>query len=159
MIRFELVSNNEVNENSIKAAVKEFDRRAKLKGVRSFSLAFVDGPTIRKWNGAYRGKDKITDVLSFAERDSDPDNAKFFSQAEKGELGEILICVSRAKKQAKEYGWSYDHEVCRLLVHGLAHLIGYEHEGVSERTAEKMFAFERGVMDSVAQSAGKNKKK
>lgn len=149
MIIFDIVSPVKVNEKLIKSAVKEFDRQAKLKGKKEFSLAFVDGRIIRKWNRAYRGKDKMTDVLSFAERDSDPSEQKFFGQAEKGELGEILICLSRAKAQAKEYGWSLDQEICRLLVHGLAHLIGYEHEGVSEKVAEKMFKFERGIMDKI----------
>lgn len=138
-----------VDERLIKKIVRAFDRQAGLPGKKFFSLAIVDGPTIRKWNRAYRGKDKITDVLSFAERDSDPASAEIFGPAAGGELGEILICWSRAKAQAKKYHWSNDEEICRLLVHGLAHLIGYEHEGVSERTAEKMFKFEREVMSKV----------
>lgn len=151
MITFEIVTEIKVNEKLIKDAVKEFDRQAKIKGKKVFSLAFVDGQTIRKWNRAYRGKDKITDVLSFAQRDSDPDESKFFGQAEKGELGEILICLSRAKAQAKEYGWSLDQEICRLLVHGLAHLIGYEHENVSKKIEKEMFDFEKRIMDKLFQ--------
>lgn len=129
----------------IKKCVQAFDAAEKIKTVKTFSLAFVDARTIRKFNRAYRGKDKVTDVLSFAQRDSD-----FISPGEAGELGEILICVSRAKSQAKEYGWTLDHEICRLLVHGLAHLVGYEHEGVSKKEEKKMMDFEAGVMSKIS---------
>ena len=147
MIKYDLSAvDSPANERLIKLAVKEFSRAADLGRNASFSLAFVNGPAIRRLNKSYRGKDKVTDVLSFAEKDSDLPDGIF---GESSELGEILICVSRAKEQAKQYGWSYDREVCRLLVHGLAHLVGFEHEGVSERTAEKMFSFERKVMDKI----------
>lgn len=130
-----------ISESLIRRCVRIFGAAAKLKR-QSFSLAFVDGPTIRKYNRAYRGKDKVTDVLSFAQADSE-----FIGPAEAEELGEILICLSRARSQAREYGWSLEREVCRLLIHGLAHLIGYEHEGVSRRIEQKMVRFESGVMD------------
>ena len=146
MLKFDLANqtNFTPNLNLITKVVRAFNRQAKNKSDGNFSLVFTDGPTIRKWNRIYRGKDKITDVLSFAEAD-----AEFSGHNESKDLGEILICVSRAKSQAKEYGWSIDEEINRLLVHGLAHLIGYEHEGVSKKEEKKMIDFEKKVLTSL----------
>ncbi len=62
-------------------------------------------------------------------------------------LGEILICPQRASRQAREYGWSFDFELARLLIHGLAHLLGYDHEDVSAKKAKEMELFEAKVLD------------
>lgn len=146
MLRYEIsgLPRPAVNERLIKKCVQAFCRTAECESARSFSLAFVDAKTMRKFNRAYRAKDKVTDVLSFAQSDSD-----FIGPGEKGELGEILICLSRAASQAKAYGWTLDYEVCRLLVHGLAHLIGFEHEGVSKKEEEKMVKFEQKIIAKI----------
>jgi len=78
---------------------------------------------IKKLNERYRSKNKPTDVLSF--NFNDPDL-----------LGEIYISLQRAEIQARRYGISYEKEVIKLLVHGLFHLIGYDHMTPSEQ--EKM---------------------
>lgn len=146
MLHYELSGrlSKAINLKLIKKCVLAFDRSAKLKGAREFSLAFVDTKTIQRLNRSYRGKDKVTDVLSFAQRDSD-----FVSPGEERELGEILICLAQAKSQAQENGWTTDKEICRLLIHGLAHLIGYEHEGVSLAVEKKMIKFESSVMEKL----------
>ena len=143
MLQYELSgsADKSINSRKIKKCFKEFNSAAKIKIKQTVSLAFVDSRTIRKFNRAYRGQDKITDVLSFAQRDSD-----FAGPGEERELGEILICLSRVKSQAKEYGWPIDYEICRLLIHGLAHLVGFEHEGVSKKEAGKMRKFEEKVL-------------
>lgn len=107
------------------------------------SLVLVNSRTIQILNRNYRHKNKVTDVLSFAEEDDgfiEGNNSSDY-------LGEIVICVSRARSQAMEYGYSLKQEVARLLIHGLAHLIGYNHENVTAKEAAKMFAFERKVSD------------
>jgi len=146
MLKYEIsnLPGKAIDAGLIKKCVLAFNSAAKIRTAKSFSLAYVDAKTIKKFNRAYRCKDKVTDVLSFAQADSD-----FISPGERGDLGEILICLSRAKSQAKEYGWTLDHEVCRLLIHGLAHLIGYEHEGVSKKEEEKMVKFESKVMAKI----------
>jgi probable rRNA maturation factor len=146
MLKYDLYNdlNFPVNEKLIKKTAAVFGRLANLKKRNYFSLALVDGRTIRKWNKTYRGKDKMTDVLSFAQRESE----NVFVGDDR-ELGEILICFSIAKKQAKEYGSSLDFEVTRLLVHGLAHLAGYEHEDVSEKIEAKMKRFEEKVLNAI----------
>jgi len=146
MLQYEIANSIEakINEQLIKKCVQAFGQSAKIRKKKYFSLAIVDSRTIRKFNRSYRGKDKATDVLSFAQRDSD-----YHGPEEEAELGEILICYAQAKKQARDNGWTIDYEICRLLVHGLAHLIGYEHEGVSKKEEEKMIKFEASVMNKL----------
>lgn len=143
MITFDLANNtrSQVNLRLIKKIINDFSVAAKIKEPLNLSLVFVDRRAIKKWNTTYRGKSKPTDVLSFAQRDA------IEIPGEIKELGEILICLPVAKDQAKEYGWSVDQEVARLLIHGLAHLVGYEHEGVSKKEADKMAKFEKQIME------------
>ena len=114
----------------------------KLHGEWQVSLVFVSAPKMKRLNRDYRGKDSVTDVLSF-EDDND-----FTPQSERS-LGEIIICTSRAKAQAAEYHHSLKAELTRLWVHGLAHVCGYEHEAVSASVAKKMFKFERQVIEQL----------
>jgi len=111
---------------------------------RSFSLAIVSSVEIKKWNLIYRGKNKVTDVLSFAELDAKEKIPLIKSQVK--DLGEIIICEEVMKQQAKFYGWSRSQELARLLTHGLAHLCGYDHENVSSKTALKMLELEKKIL-------------
>jgi probable rRNA maturation factor len=142
MITFDLINQTKIKVNAklIKKIIEDFSVQAKIKQPVYLSLVLVDKKVIRKWNLIYRGKDKPTDVLSFAQRDC----AEI--PGEEKELGEILICLTVAREQAKKYGWSLDYELARLLIHGLAHLAGYEHEEVSEKEAKRMTNFESSVM-------------
>jgi len=81
------------------------------------TIAFVSDKTIRQLNRQFRGVDKATDVLSFPADETDKSN-----------LGDIAISVDTAAKQAKENGLTLDEEVAQLILHGLLHLCGYDHE-------------------------------
>lgn len=88
---------------------------------------------MKSLNRQYRGIDRTTDVLSFPQEDT-------FSHNDSGPgsdilLGDIVINLHKAKRQAKENGLSFNEELKRLLVHGLLHLLGYDHEkgGYAER--------------------------
>jgi len=81
----------------------------------SATIAFVSDRNIRKLNQQFRGVDKATDVLSFPA--DEPDN-----------LGDVAISVETAAKQAKENGLSLNDEIAQLILHGLLHLSGYDHE-------------------------------
>jgi probable rRNA maturation factor len=81
------------------------------------TIAFVSDKTIRQLNRQFRGVDKATDVLSFPAEDDNEAN-----------LGDIAISVDTAAKQAKENGLKFDEEVAQLILHGLLHLSGYDHE-------------------------------
>ena len=80
------------------------------------TIAFVSDKTIRQLNRQFRGVDKATDVLSFP---ADGDDAN---------LGDIAISVETAAAQARENGLTFDEEVAQLILHGLLHLCGYDHE-------------------------------
>src|SRR5262245_22272104 len=81
----------------------------------SATIAFVSDKRIRQLNGQFRGIDKATDVLSFP-------------AGEKTNLGDIAVSVDTAVVQAKENGLSFDEEIAQLILHGLLHLSGYDHE-------------------------------
>lgn len=88
-----------------------------------FNIIIVDKNTIQKLNREYRNKDNVTDVISFALED---DNT--FIKTDLRVLGDIYICLDRAKEQASEYGHSLLRELSFLSVHGLLHLLGYDHQ-------------------------------
>ncbi|HKV36536.1 MAG TPA: rRNA maturation RNase YbeY [Pyrinomonadaceae bacterium] len=81
------------------------------------TIAFVSDKAIRQLNRQFRNIDKATDVLSFPADDTDKLN-----------LGDIAISVDTAARQAKENGLTFDEEVAQLILHGLLHLSGYDHE-------------------------------
>lgn len=113
--------------------------RAKLKVLleslgfhkHELSVLFTGDAAIRSLNRRYRHKDAVTDVLSF------PLNTGAFSHIQPELLGDIVISVPTAARQAADAGHSLTAELDRLLVHGVLHLAGYDHE-VSEREANKM---------------------
>ena len=112
-----------------KAVLKYF----KLKDVFSIDVTIVDEDTIRTTNKEQRNIDKVTDVLSFPTVDFmfpfkkgdyidfiDPENGKIM-------LGDLMLCEKRAREQAIEYGHSFDREVGFLVLHGILHLLGFDH--------------------------------
>lgn len=103
----------------------------------SLSIALVGPGRMRKLNKKYRGKNRITDVLSFPS--GKLDLAKPFSQdLKKAEgLGEVVICPRVIRKNSQRLNLSFEQEVSRCLIHGILHLLGYEHEK-GEKGAEKM---------------------
>jgi probable rRNA maturation factor len=86
------------------------------------SVLFIGDRAMRSLNRRYRGKDRTTDVLSFAMREG------VFPYVQPTVLGDIVISLPAASRQAAEAGHPLIREVERLLVHGLLHLIGYDHE-------------------------------
>lgn len=96
-------------------------KREKLDNV-NFNVIFVDNKMIREMNLKYRMKDSVTDVISFALEDYNSvliDDIRF--------LGDIYISIDKTKEQAIEYGHSYFRELSFLTLHGLLHLLGYDH--------------------------------
>ena len=88
-------------------------------------VLLADDATLRRLNKTFRGKDKATDVLSFPAGPS----AVFFGEPEGPELaGDLAISLETASRQAKRFGHTLKEEVCILLLHGLLHLGGYDHE-------------------------------
>jgi probable rRNA maturation factor len=100
------------------------------------SIALVSDAQIKRLNKLYRNKDKPTDVLSFPIGEKVEDWLI---------LGDIVISVDTAKRQAQELGHSLEEELKRLLVHGLVHLLGYDHELGGEEE-KKFFELEEFVL-------------
>jgi probable rRNA maturation factor len=91
--------------------------------VSDVSVAFVDDDAMRELNKRFRRKDKTTDVLTFPADDS------YGEPAQEGRpLGDIVICVDQARRQAAEEKHSLAIEVRYLLLHGILHALGYDHE-------------------------------
>ena len=86
------------------------------------SIVFVSDHAIRKLNREFRGKDYPTDVLSF------PSQSEPFEKEIRDHLGEVVISAERAAAQAKENGLTFENELQQLILHGLLHLCGYDHE-------------------------------
>jgi probable rRNA maturation factor len=105
------------------------------------SLSLVGDDAIRSLNRDYRGRDRATDVLSFALDDAP-------QEAVERLLGDVVISVDTARKQAAQYDAPLQREIYRLLIHGLLHLMGHDHDGVAERRA--MQREERRLADAIA---------
>ena len=104
-----------------------------------FSIIFVDDDEIHRLNRDYRQVDRITDVISFAFEDSDD-----LVYNDIRVLGDIYVCIPRRIEQAKEFGHSEKRELSFLCVHGLLHLLGYDH---MEKEDEKvMFALQEKML-------------
>ena len=88
----------------------------------SATIVFVSDAAIKKLNRQFRGKNSATDVLSF------PMRPESFEAGTQSNLGEVVISVARAARQAKENGLTFKNEVEQLILHGLLHLNGYDHE-------------------------------
>ena len=86
-----------------------------VAGGQEFAVVISNDAALRRANGQYRGKHAATDVLSFPDEDED-------------RLGDLLISAQRAARQAAEFGHTADEEIHVLTLHGLLHLLGYDHE-------------------------------
>jgi probable rRNA maturation factor len=86
------------------------------------TIVFVSDGAIKNLNRQFRGKNYATDVLSF------PSKAEAFAVDSQTQLGEVVISVQRAAVQARGNGLSFSNEVKQLILHGLLHLSGYDHE-------------------------------
>ncbi len=102
-------------------------------------IVLVDDEYIRELNRNYRNVDSSTDVLSFALQENAADEPVVLGLEDDGVLGDVFISVETAERQAAEYGHSLEREVVFLAVHGLLHLLGYDHleEGDRKRMRQK----------------------
>jgi probable rRNA maturation factor len=106
------------------------------KAEAELSLALIGNNEMRKLNAKYRGKNYATDVLSFPVEGSLPPGARL--------LGDVIISVEKAREQAEERGRTRDEEIVTLLIHGILHLLGYDHER-SAKDARAMKRLEKKI--------------
>jgi len=112
----------------------------KLNEEFDLSLVIIGPKKIKEINRDYRGKDQVTDVISFACIDCQDD----YSFEDNYNLGDVFINVDKVKSQAKEYSHSIKREYCFLFVHGLLHLLGYDH--MNKKDEKKMFDLQKKII-------------
>ena len=111
MIEINNLTTAVVDEDFLKKVAEIVLEGEKTKEVE-LSIALVGQGRIRELNKRYRGKNRATDVLSFLYDGS----------------GDIVICLGEVKKNAKRFGTTFKKELARVLIHGVLHLLGYDHE-------------------------------
>ena len=132
----EAITTSELN-NAL-ATVQKF---ADITQDGSVSLAFVDELTARSLNNQFSGNDYATDVLSFNYFENE---ARLPTSDDI--LGEIVICIPVAQRQAMEYSSSFGAELMLLFVHGMLHIFGYDHNAGDEASFK---ALQGGIMDKL----------
>jgi len=112
-IRLEInnATKEKIDAKILKTAAKVFGEKMKINK-QTVSVAFVDQAKIKKLNQQYRGLNRVTDVLSFADSGQS--------------LGELIICYSQIKRQAKRMRQAIQTELVFIFIHGLLHLVGYD---------------------------------
>lgn len=105
-----------------------------------FGIIFVDLKETQRINKEYRGIDSVTDVISFALEDTS-DNIQIDMRI----LGDIYVCIPKMIEQANTYGHSIKRELSFLVVHGLLHLLGYDH--MNELDEEIMFGLQELILN------------
>ncbi|WP_425402118.1 rRNA maturation RNase YbeY [Halalkalibacillus halophilus] len=125
------IEHKDLLQNVLSFAAKE----EKIEDHAELSLTIVSNEDIQQINKQYRGKDHATDVISFALEESGEDELDIIGDDLPLILGDIIISIDQAKLQAIEYQHSIERELGFLAVHGLLHLIGYDHQTKEEETA------------------------
>ncbi|WP_293448792.1 rRNA maturation RNase YbeY [Persephonella sp.] len=137
------IYDRKITKNFVKQIAQKILKELQLDNVE-LSITLTDNETIRQINKQWRKKDKPTDVLSFP-IDEKPPGYRYKI------LGDVVISLPFAKRQAEEIGISYQEEVIRLLTHGILHLLGYDHEGCPAE-AKKMFNLQDRIMKKITSS-------
>ena len=142
MNSFEII--NETNENikELKDIKKLVDFALNYQQIENsiFNIIIVDEAKIQEINREYRNKDFVTDVISFALEDDDT-----FIQTDMRILGDIYICLKKCKDQSMEYRHSFLRELSFLTIHGLLHLLGYDHMNVEDEKV--MFKLQEMILN------------
>lgn len=119
-----------------------------VEGDYEVSISFVDNQEIHELNKQYRNKDAATDVLSFPlmefeDTEEDYGNEEEYVQEDKL-LGDIVISLEKTQEQATDYGHSFERELAFLLVHGVLHLLGMDHE--DEQQEKEMLQKQENIL-------------
>lgn len=115
-----------------------------------FSVSFIVEENMQFLNKAYRNIDSSTDILSFAEEDTTGDGFQFISAGRRRMLGDILICPEVLARNAEAFGVSVNEELSRLLIHGILHLSGEDHE-TSDFATEPMLQKQEKILQEIGE--------
>lgn len=138
MIEINNLTLTSVNKSYLKKVAENVLKR---EGKKNFylSIALIGVSRIKKLNKKYLNRDYPTDVLVFPETES---------YLKINNLGEIIICPQVVKKNAKEFKLTFKKELSKILIHGILHLLGYDHEK-SKKEAEKMERKEKYYLEKM----------
>jgi probable rRNA maturation factor len=124
------------------------ERALHLEGARgAVTVVITDDPAIRDLNRDFLGVDAATDVLAFGAQGTDNDQNFVAAPEARGYLGDVIISYPRAAAQAEEMGHATELEIDLLIVHGLLHLLGYDHTDEGERA--DMWARQDAILSNV----------
>ena len=122
----------------------------KLPKTTEMSVTFMDNDAIQVINRDYRGKDRPTDVISFAlEEEGEGEVPVIFEDGENPlprELGDLMISLDKTKEQAADYGHSFERELGFLALHGFLHINGYDH--MTPEDEKEMFGLQKEILDA-----------
>jgi probable rRNA maturation factor len=139
---------NEMTEEAIEqieGILNSAQKKLQITEPCELSVTFVDNDRIQEINREYRGKDKPTDVISFALEELGEGEIQISGANMPRVLGDIIISTDKAREQATDYGHSVERELGFLAVHGFLHLLGYDHE--TEAEEKEMFDLQRSILD------------
>ncbi|NLF45327.1 MAG: rRNA maturation RNase YbeY [Syntrophomonadaceae bacterium] len=139
-----IVVYNKDLQHVITNMVNQTARLGRLPKNTEVSILIVDNSYIQELNLIYRNQNKPTDVLSFSMNETLENEPEYESGSEVNLLGDIVISLEQALAQSREYGHSLERELGFLVVHGMLHLLGYDHESEDER--KLMRSLEEKVM-------------
>ncbi len=136
-----------ITEGLLAVLTKVLQEAAEEEGIGpavEVSLTLTDEEAIQKLNRQYRGVDMPTDVLAFALGETNPEEPAYVDPLEIRLLGDIIISVPAAVRQAAAYGHSLERELAFLALHGFLHLLGYDHS--SKNAAEEMEQCQENIL-------------
>lgn len=139
---------NELSEHELNEIEKLLNYAAKKENVQEgseLSVTFVSNERIQEINREYRDKDRPTDVISFALEEMGEGEMEIVGEDIPRILGDIIISIPTAREQAQEYNHSFMRELGFLAVHGLLHLLGYDH--MNEQDEKRMFDRQKEILD------------
>lgn len=147
-IFFANFTNYQINESFFETILKGIENKEKVKKGKSLEVVLLGEKGIRNINKRYAGKNQVTDVLSFPLSEIKKLSKKELQFIEPKEeqdvLGEILLCISRIKKQAARQKKDFKEELRFAFVHGFLHLLGYNHKNTED--TKKMRRKEKEIL-------------
>lgn len=148
MIEINNLTTVEVDEEFLQRIVNGVLKGEKIKDEIELSIALIGPGRMRKLNKQYRAKNRVTDVLAFPESKVSFEKFKIGPLAKVKGLGEIVICPREVKKNAGRVNSGLDKELATVLIHGVLHLLGYEHEK-GEKQAQEMEKKQEEYLDEL----------
>ncbi len=122
-------------EDVVRSVSRHLKAKHKLNSSDELTIVFLNSAPARKLNKKFRGRDYATDILSF-------------EPMGEGSFGEFVMCPQVLAQQAEEHGWSFKFECALMIIHGILHLLGYDHVK-SKKEATKMYAIQSQLVEKI----------